>query len=80
MYAKKGHPALLEVNFRHGHWAQKMAHSSPFLSNELSTGPLAMAFGLVGTIDISQYRLLFGFFLLYMDRVPFELLNSAALP
>jgi hypothetical protein len=28
-------------------------------------------------IDISQYRLLFGFFLLYMDRVPFELLDSA---
>jgi hypothetical protein len=31
-----------------------------------------------GTIDISQYRLLFGFFLLYTDRVPFELLDSAA--
>jgi hypothetical protein len=30
-------------------------------------------------IDISQYRLLFGFFLLYMDRIPFELLDSAAL-
>jgi hypothetical protein len=30
------------------------------------------------TIDISQYRLLFGFFLLYTDRVPFELLDSAA--
>jgi hypothetical protein len=30
-------------------------------------------------IDISQYRLLFGFFLLYTDRVPFELLDSAAL-
>jgi hypothetical protein len=26
-----------------------------------------------------QYRLLFGFFLLYTDRVPFELLDSAAL-
>jgi hypothetical protein len=30
-------------------------------------------------IDISQYRLLFGFFLLYTDRVPFELLDSATL-
>jgi hypothetical protein len=30
-------------------------------------------------IDISQYRLLLGFFLLYTDRVPFELLDSAAL-
>jgi hypothetical protein len=30
-------------------------------------------------IDTSQYRLLFGFFLLYTDRVPFELLDSAAL-
>jgi hypothetical protein len=30
-------------------------------------------------IVISQYRLLFGFFLLYTDRVPFELLDSAAL-
>jgi hypothetical protein len=32
-----------------------------------------------GLIDISQYRLLFGFSLLYTDRVPFELLVSAAL-
>jgi hypothetical protein len=31
------------------------------------------------TIDISQYRLLVGFLLLYMDRVPVELLDSAAL-
>jgi hypothetical protein len=31
------------------------------------------------TIDISQNRLLFGFSLLYTDRVPFELLDSAAL-
>jgi hypothetical protein len=31
------------------------------------------------TTDISQYRLLFGFSLLYTDRVPFELLDSAAL-
>jgi hypothetical protein len=31
------------------------------------------------TIDISQYRLLYGFLLLYTDRVPFELLDSAAL-
>jgi hypothetical protein len=30
-------------------------------------------------IDISQYRLLFGFFLLYANRVPFELLDSPAL-
>jgi hypothetical protein len=30
-------------------------------------------------IDTSQYRLLFGFFLIYTDRVPFELLDSAAL-
>jgi hypothetical protein len=30
-------------------------------------------------IDISQYRLLFGFSPLYTDRVPFELLDSAAL-
>jgi hypothetical protein len=30
-------------------------------------------------IDISQYRLLFEFSLLYTDRVPFELLCSAAL-
>jgi hypothetical protein len=29
------------------------------------------------TIDISQYRLLFGFFMLYTDRVPFELLDCA---
>jgi hypothetical protein len=29
--------------------------------------------------DISQYRLLFGLSLLYTDRVPFELLDSAAL-
>jgi hypothetical protein len=29
--------------------------------------------------DISQYRLRFGFSLLYKDRVPFELLDSAAL-
>jgi hypothetical protein len=33
----------------------------------------------VESIDISQYRLLFGFSLLYTDRVPFELLHSAAL-
>jgi hypothetical protein len=32
-----------------------------------------------GLNDISQYRLLFGFSLLYTDRVPFELLDSAAL-
>jgi hypothetical protein len=31
------------------------------------------------TIDISQYRLLFGLLLQYTDRVPFELLDSAAL-
>jgi hypothetical protein len=31
------------------------------------------------TIDISEYGLLFGLFLLYADRVPFELLDSAAL-
>jgi hypothetical protein len=31
------------------------------------------------SIDISQYRLLFGFSLLSTDRVPFELLDSAAL-
>jgi hypothetical protein len=31
------------------------------------------------TIDISQRRLLFGISLLYTDRVPFELLESAAL-
>jgi hypothetical protein len=31
------------------------------------------------SIAISQYRLLFGFFLLYTDRLPFELLDSAAL-
>jgi hypothetical protein len=30
-------------------------------------------------IDISQYRLLLRFFLLYTDRVAFELLDSAAL-
>jgi hypothetical protein len=30
-------------------------------------------------IDVSQHRLLFGFFLLNTDRVPFELLDSAAL-
>jgi hypothetical protein len=30
-------------------------------------------------IDISQYRLLFGFSQLYTDRVPFELLDSPAL-
>jgi hypothetical protein len=29
-------------------------------------------------IDISQCRLLFGFFLLYKGLVPFELLDSAA--
>jgi hypothetical protein len=34
---------------------------------------------MVACIDISQYRLLFGFSLLYTDRVPFELLDSAAL-
>jgi hypothetical protein len=34
---------------------------------------------LLNTIDISQYRLLFVFFLLYTDRVPFELLDSPAL-
>jgi hypothetical protein len=33
---------------------------------------------LVGTIDISQYRLIFGFFLLYTERVPFELLEGRA--
>jgi hypothetical protein len=33
----------------------------------------------VQTIDISQYRLLFGFSLQHTDRVPFELLDSAAL-
>jgi hypothetical protein len=31
------------------------------------------------TKDISQYRLLFGVFLLYTGRVPFDLLDSAAL-
>jgi hypothetical protein len=36
-------------------------------------------FPLAVLIDISQYRLLFGFFLLYTDHVPFELLDSAAL-
>jgi hypothetical protein len=30
-------------------------------------------------IDIWQYRLLLGVFLLYTDRVPFKLLDSAAL-
>jgi hypothetical protein len=30
-------------------------------------------------IEVSQYRLLFGFYLLYTVRVPFELLDSAAL-
>jgi hypothetical protein len=30
-------------------------------------------------IDISHFRLIFGFSLLYTDRVPFELLDSAAL-
>jgi hypothetical protein len=30
-------------------------------------------------IDFSQYRLLFGFFLLYTDHIPFELPDSAAL-
>jgi hypothetical protein len=30
-------------------------------------------------IDITQYRLLFGFFLPYTDRAPFELLDSGAL-
>jgi hypothetical protein len=29
--------------------------------------------------DISHYGLLFGFFLLYKDCVPFELVDSAAL-
>jgi hypothetical protein len=33
----------------------------------------------VGPIDNLLYRLLFVFFLLYTDRVPFELLESAAL-
>jgi hypothetical protein len=33
----------------------------------------------IRSIDISQYRLLFGCSLLYMDRVPFELLDSAQL-
>jgi hypothetical protein len=33
----------------------------------------------VPVIDISQYRLLFGFSLLFTDRVPFVLLDSAAL-
>jgi hypothetical protein len=35
----------------------------------------------INSIDISKYRMLFGFFLLYTgtDRVPFELLDSAAL-
>jgi hypothetical protein len=33
----------------------------------------------IDIIDILQYRLLFGLFLLYTDRVPFELLDSAAL-
>jgi hypothetical protein len=36
-------------------------------------------FLLIRTTDISQYRLRFGFSLLYRDRVPFELLDSAAL-
>jgi hypothetical protein len=33
----------------------------------------------VNIIGISQFRLLFGFFLLHTDRVPFQLLDSAAL-
>jgi hypothetical protein len=33
----------------------------------------------VFSTDISQYRLRFGFSVLYTDRVPFELLDSAAL-
>jgi hypothetical protein len=34
---------------------------------------------LVIATDIAQYRLRFGFSQLYTDRVPFELLDSAAL-
>jgi hypothetical protein len=41
-------------------------------------GPLFMCQG-GPLIDISQYRLLFGFFLQYTPLVPFELLDSAAL-
>jgi hypothetical protein len=33
----------------------------------------------ITTTDISQYRLFFGFSLLYTDRVPFEMLDSAGL-
>jgi hypothetical protein len=33
----------------------------------------------VWSIDTSQYRLLSGFFLLFTDRVPFELLDNAAI-
>jgi hypothetical protein len=43
-----------------------MLHSAEFL-------------GIARSIDISQYRLLFGFSQLYMERVPFELFDSAAL-
>jgi hypothetical protein len=38
---------------------------------------MADHFQFLYTIDISQYRLLFGFFLLYTDHVPFEFLDSA---
>jgi hypothetical protein len=40
---------------------------------------LLTEFRWVQPTDISQYRLRFGFSLLYTDRVPFELLDSAAL-
>jgi hypothetical protein len=51
-------------------------------TNRFTSGRLTLlivAYESVCTIDISQYRRHFGFFLLDTDRVPFELLDSAAL-
>jgi hypothetical protein len=56
-------------------------HLSTSSENEIfKFSPAYLDNGLsIYNIDISQYRLLLGFFLLYTDRVPFELLDSAAL-
>jgi hypothetical protein len=54
-----------------------VCRTTKFSKEEIRT--MYRGFKQVGGIDISQFRQLLGFFLLYKDRVPFDLLDSAAL-
>jgi hypothetical protein len=49
------------------------------LGVDIDTAKIFTSIVQVALIESSQFILLFGFFLLYTDCVPFELLGSAAL-